>query len=375
MPSDEEEEQELDERDVELLKLRRLYNNLRQREWVARNREHSRELKNASYHRNKPPLKRPKWHEVALEELRKKEEAAAAKAKADKYPPDNEECEGECDIHSCWNCGNFYHWQSVTEPLEEHPWFAKMGLPQPKKWPRTIRVEEAWWHELYAEYRAWRAWREENYVTEEAWDGTEDWTVNRVRMHPALCLLRDAYDFVCLPEPAGVASGPAAAAQMPSIAEVMELAAAPGCRVRPVCGGRRWVSACNGPWNYSIHGSCKRCSVVCPKSKTREQVQAAAELGLHGALQAEWKRWLQSWPCHRVKAPKASMMGWLVLSDDVPAEFAQEGFDGAAWRRQWRLGVQERVEKRGAATAIAARVARRSARARYAGALAACESV
>jgi hypothetical protein len=226
--------------------------------------------------------------EVGLLEMKRKEEEekAAKKAKSDKFPPDNEDCEGECNVFACAVCCDFY----FENALEDHPWFTKMGLAQPGHWMGTD------------------PWRYEDYVTEEAWTGTVGWTGNYGRKHPVACLLMEAYDFVCLAEPPPDVENvenmknmknALQNVRMPAIADVMAVRARAGCRVRPLCGGRRWASACLGPWNHSVcfgpRGSCERCAAVAWKSKARERVQEAAELRLHGEMKAEWRRWQDSW--------------------------------------------------------------------------------
>ena len=54
----------------------------------------------------------------------------APKPKSDKFPPDNEECEGECNVLACAVCCDFY----FNNELQDHPWFTKMGLAQPGHW-------------------------------------------------------------------------------------------------------------------------------------------------------------------------------------------------------------------------------------------------
>jgi hypothetical protein len=350
MPSDEETNTEEQEYDVK--ELRRLYNNVRQREWAERNRERSRELKKESYRKHNPAKqpkymevgllemmksgesvagKKRKYLEVGLEEMKRKEEAAAAKAKSDKYPPDNEDCAGECDVNSCWDCRQFYHEGSI----EEHPWFAKHGLAQPEKLPSEYSEEYGLWRER--EHRC-------DWIHDLAMDGTVGWTDNTIRKHPVLMLLMEAYDFVALAEPVEAASGPVAGAQMLPIAEAMELACSPLCRARP--RGRFWVLFCNGKWTSHVdcggYGFCKRCSVVAPRTQLREAVQEAAEVRLYEDMKTQWEAWLRSY-------------GWLGDNGGYRCERykGENGPAQAAWRRQWRLVLEERVQKRAAAGVIA----------------------
>jgi hypothetical protein len=262
------------------------------------------------------------------------------KAKSDKYPPDNEDCEGECDVNSCWDCRQFYHAGSI----EEHPWFAKHGLAQPEKLPSEYSDEYAMWRER--EHRCDR-------IHDLAMDGTVGWTGNTIRKHPVLMLLMEAYDFVALAEPVEAASGPAAGAQMLPINEAMELACSPLCRARP--RGRFWVLFCNGKWTSHVdcgaYGFCKRCSTVGPRTQLREAVQEEAEVRLFEGMKTEWEAWLRSY-------------GWRGDNGGYRCEKyrGENGPKEAAWRRQWRLGLEDRIKKRKAAVVIAARMARLRAR-------------
>ena len=87
MSNDEDTNTEQEENDVNEFK--KLYNNKRQRDWASRNKKRSREIKKTSYHKNKPEKKKlPKYMEVGLLEMkRKEEEAKGAKSKSDKFPP------------------------------------------------------------------------------------------------------------------------------------------------------------------------------------------------------------------------------------------------------------------------------------------------
>ncbi len=231
-------------------------------------------------------------------------------------------CEGECDF-SCEDCKWFY---GVTEEWPQwkvHPYFERMGLPLPEKWPNT------------GYYR-------EDYESDEAMGGTRFLAGNELRKHPLLVLLQEAYEFVMLPEPVGALSGPAAGVKMPTYHEAMAMPCSHLCRARPR-SVRAWRSFCNGPWSgsvgYDAYGFCKRCSVLGPATRIREALQEEAEMQLHETMLTSAKAWQSSF---------------------------KEGKAGVEWRRQFKAQLQERVKKRAAAVAIAARVARRQARMRYA---------
>ena len=149
--------------------------------------------------------------------------------------------------------------------------------------------------------------------------------------------------------------------------------------MRPVCGGRRWVSTCLGPWRHSVcfgpRGSCERCFAVAWKSKARERVQEAAELRLHGEMKSEWQRWQDSWG---VRAEGGEDGDGIPRMVHFKSPEDEGGDNGAGWRRRWRRGLEERVARRAAGCRLAARVARAGARAWYAGyyrARAACVSI
>ena len=167
--------------DEELL---RLYKNKRQRDWTEKNRRRSREIKKASYHRNKPC----KWREVGMQEKQRLERGNNAV----EFSVD---CEGECDIYSCEKCRKFYDTPIFDESsnvltVEKHPWYEKMGLEQPGMWPNAM---EKWIPQLYAEYNAWLKPREEYSVNEWGTYGSHKWVGNENRKHPVMMLLMEAY--------------------------------------------------------------------------------------------------------------------------------------------------------------------------------------
>jgi hypothetical protein len=72
-----------------------------------------------------------KKQKMAVAEM-ESNKTGVVKARPDKYPPENEDCEGECSVYACEVCSNFY----LMSTLEDHPWFTKMGLAQPGHWTR-----------------------------------------------------------------------------------------------------------------------------------------------------------------------------------------------------------------------------------------------
>jgi hypothetical protein len=232
------------------------------------------------------------------------------------------DCEGECDF-SCEDCKWFYALTDDWPQWKVHPYFERMGLPLPAKWPS------------YDPYRP-------DYESEEAMCGTRCIAGNEHRKHPLLGLLQEAYTFVMLPEPVGQVSGPAAGVKMPSYDQAMAMPCSRLCRAQPRTV-RAWRSFCNGPWSgsvgYDAYGFCKRCSVLGPATRMREALQEEAEMQLHEAMMKSAKAWQSSF---------------------------KEGKAGVEWRRQFKAQLQERVQKRAAAGVIAAAAARRQARGRYA---------
>jgi hypothetical protein len=317
--------EEVDEEDEEVVEVEgldrheamRLYNNKKQRDWAAEHRQRSKEIKKKSYEKNKVCVRKnkmPRYMQVGLEEKARIEDQEASKSV---------HCEGECEVMSCEDCKWFYALTDDWPQWKVHPYFERMGLPLPAKW---------------ASYDPYRP----DYESEEAMCGTRCIQGNEHRKHPLLGLLQEAYTFVMLPEPVGEVSGPAAGVRMPSYDQAMAMPCSRLCRARPRTV-RAWRSFCNGPWSgsvgYDAYGFCKRCSVLGPATRMREALQEEAEMQLHEAMLKSAKAWQSSF---------------------------KEGKAGVEWRRQFKAQLQERVQKRAAAGVIAARVAQRQARARYA---------
>ncbi len=237
--------------------------------------------------------------------------------------PARADCEGVCELNSCADCKYFYGLEDHWPQWKVHPYYERMGLPLPEKWPRDNCYRE-------------------DYENDEAMCGTRYHAGNEYRKHPLLVLLQEAYEFVVLPEPVGEVGGPAAGVRMPTIKEAMAMPCSRLCTVRPR-NERAWRSFCNGPWSgstgYDAYGFCKRCSVLGPATRMREALQEEAEVQLHAAMLASARAWHSSF---------------------------KEGAAGAEWRRRFKAQLQERVARRAAAAAIAARAARVKARAWYA---------
>jgi len=142
------------------------------------------------------------------------------------------DCEGECDIYSCEKCRKFYDTPIFDESsnvltVEKHPWYEKMGLEQPGLWPR---VSEQWIPQVWQEYNAWFKVRQEYSVTDWGLHGSRNWVGNENRKHPVMMLLMEAYEFVNLPEPVSVMSGPLGKVQLPMLKDVWALKAKSSCR-------------------------------------------------------------------------------------------------------------------------------------------------
>ena len=239
-----------------------------------------------------------------------------SKVSKKRFPPDNENCDGECDVDSCWDCSSFYCWEN------EHPYFKRQGLAEPERWPDDGYMTE--------------------YVNSDYAYGVRNVRGNQYYQHPVLALLQRAYQFVELAEPVGPGAG--GQLRMPLYAEVMALPASHMCRVS-MRSERSWRFFCNGPWcsmiGYDAYGFCRRCSELCPKNRLRESVQMAAEDVLDADMRAEVQLWKASYKAQ----------------------------DGPAWRARWKEDLKTRIARRSAATAIAARVARKQTRQWYAGLL------
>jgi hypothetical protein len=289
---------------------KRLYNNRRQREWRDKNKQRSSEIKKVSY-RKKRPAKEFKYMEVAkveqarVEQVKIEQANSVATVRAKKrFPPDNENCDGECDVDSCWNCSSFYCWEN------EHPYFKKQGLAEPERWQDDGYMT--------------------CYVNSDYAYGVRNVRGNQFYQHPVLALLQRAYQFVELAEPVG--PGGSGQLRMPTFAEVMALPVSSMCRVTMVTD-RSWCFFCNGPWcnmiSYDAYGFCRLCSELCPRNRMREGVQMAAEDILDSDMRAEVQAWKASFKAQ----------------------------DGPAWRAQWKAGLETRMARRRTTTVIAARVA------------------
>jgi hypothetical protein len=311
-----------DHMSINIVDAKRLYNNRRQREWRDKHKERSSEIKKASYRKHRP-AKEFKYMEAAKVEQARVEQLKIEQANGvvavrpkKRFPPDNENCDGECDVDSCWDCSSFYCWEN------EHPYFKRQGVAEPERWPDDGYMTE--------------------YVNSDYAYGVRNVRGNQYYQHPVLALLQRAYQFVELAEPVGPGAG--GQLRMPLYAEVMALPASHMCRVT-MRSERSWRFFCNGPWcamiGYDAYGFCRRCSELCPKNRLRESVQMAAEDVLDAELRAEVQLW--------------------------KASYKEQ--DGPAWRARWKEGLETRIRRRCAATAIAARVARKQTRQWYAGLL------